>query len=64
MRHDASNVPDYTLAGQGRSSAWGADLSQFSLDGRPLHQFMNVGSFAEMTVIYADMKPGLLTQTP
>ena len=37
-----------------------ANDTPFSLDGEPVHQFMAIGSFAEMTVVYADM----LTKVP
>ena len=37
-----------------------AGATPFSLDGQPVHQFMAIGSFAEMTVLHADM----LTKVP
>ncbi|MET0179068.1 MAG: alcohol dehydrogenase catalytic domain-containing protein [Novosphingobium sp.] len=37
-----------------------ANATPFSLDGKPVFQFMAIGSFAEMTVVYADM----LTKVP
>jgi len=32
-----------------------ADATPFSLDGKPVHVFMGIGSFAEMSVVHADM---------
>lgn len=37
-----------------------AGITSFSLDGEPVAQFMGIGSFAELTVVHADM----LTKVP
>lgn len=37
-----------------------ANATPFTLDGKPVHQFMGIASFAEMSVVHADM----LTKVP